>query len=352
MRYLSRTLFLDLALGLLMLGFAVIARGEVVTIRAGHFPNITHAQGVIGQANGWFEKALGENTKVDWKIFNAGPSAIEALFAGQLDITYIGPNPAINGYVKSKGEALRIIAGGASGGAGLVVRTDSGINTVKDFDGKKIASPQLGNTQDVALRAWLIENGFNLKEKGGTVQVIPLANPDQLTLFLRKEIDGAWTVEPWVTRLILEGNGRLFLDEREIWSGGKFVTTHLIVSTEFLKEHPDLVKKWIAAHVELTEWINKNPVEAKTLLNEEIKRETGKALPQNVLDESLKRLDITHDPIASSLFKSAKSAYELGFLGSEQPDLSNIYDLTLLNEVLSEKGLQPVKLDITKASSK
>jgi NitT/TauT family transport system substrate-binding protein len=352
MRYLSWTLFLDLALGVLFLSLALIARAEEVTIRAGHFPNITHAQGVIGQANGWFEKALGENTKVDWKIFNAGPSAIEALFAGQLDITYIGPNPAINGYVKSKGEALRIVAGGASGGAGLVVRKDSGINTVKDFDGKKIASPQLGNTQDVALRAWLIENGFSLKEKGGTVQVIPLANPDQLTLFLRKEIHGAWTVEPWVTRLILEGDGRLFLDEREIWPDGKFVTTHLIVSTEFLKEHPDLVKKWLAAHVELTEWINKNPVEAKTLLNEEIKRETGKALPQNVLDESLKRLDITYDPIASSLFKSAKSAYELGFLGSEQPDLSNIYDLTLLNEVLSEKGLQPVKLDITKASSK
>jgi len=350
MRYLSWTLFLDLALGVLFLSLALIARAEEVTIRAGHFPNITHAQGVIGQANGWFEKALGENTKVDWKIFNAGPSAIEALFAGQLDITYIGPNPAINGYVKSKGEALRIVAGGASGGAGLVVRTDSGINTVND--GKKIASPQLGNTQDVALRAWLIENGFNLKEKGGTVQVIPLANPDQLTLFLRKEIHGAWTVEPWVTRLILEGDGRLFLDEREIWPDGKFVTTHLIVSTKFLKEHPDLVKKWLAAHVELTEWININPVEAKTLLNEEIKRETGKALPQNVLDESLKRLDITYDPIASSLFKSAKSAYELGFLGSEQPDLSNIYDLTLLNEVLSEKGLQPVKLDITKASSK
>ncbi|HWP93885.1 MAG TPA: ABC transporter substrate-binding protein [Thermodesulfobacteriota bacterium] len=352
MRYPSWMLFLGLALGMLILSLALFARGEEVTIRAGHFPNITHAQGIIGQANGWFEKALGKNTKVDWKIFNAGPSAIEALFAGQLDITYIGPNPAINGYVKSKGEALRIIAGGASGGAGLVVRTDSGINTVKDFDGKKIASPQLGNTQDVALRAWLIENGFNLKEKGGTVQVIPLANPDQLTLFLRKEIDGAWTVEPWVTRLILEGNGRLFLDEREIWPDGKFVTTHLIVSTKFLKEHPDLVKKWLAAHVELTEWINKNPVEAKTLLNEEIKRETGKAIPQNVLDESLKRLDITYDPIASSLFKSAKSAYELGFLGSEQPDLSNIYDLTLLNEVLAEKGLQPVKHDITKASSK
>ncbi len=352
MRYLSWTLLADLVLGVLIFGLAIIARGQEITLRAGHFPNITHAQAVIGQANGWFEKGLGENTKIDWKIFNAGPSAIEALFAGQLDLTYIGPNPAINGYVKSKGEALRIIAGAASGGAGLVIRADSGINNVRDFDGRRIASPQLGNTQDVALRAWLNENGFKLKEKGGRVQVIPLANPDQLTLFLKKDIDGAWTVEPWVSRLILEGEGKLFLDERELWPNGQFVTTHLIVNTKFLKEHPDLVKKWIAAHVDLTEWINKNPEEAKAALNEEIKRETGKALPQKVLNESLKRIELTYDPIASSLFKSAKSAFDQGFLGSEQPDLSNIYDLTLLNEVLAERGLKRVKLEITKKEEK
>ncbi len=348
MKYLAWTLLADVAIGLLFLGLGAIAKEPKTTIRVGHFPNVTHAQGVIGQANGWFEKALGDDAKIEWKIFNAGPSAIEALFAEQLDLTYIGPNPAINGYVKSKGEALRIVSGATSGGAGLVVRADSGINTIKDFDGKKIASPQLGNTQDVALRGWLKDNGFKVKEKGGTVQVIPLANPDQLTLFIKKEIDGAWTVEPWVSRLILEGGGKLFLDEREIWPDGKFVTTHLIVSTKFLKEHPELVKKWIAAHVELTDWGNKNPEEAKKILNDEIKRETGKALPQNVLVDSLKRIDITYDPITSSLFKSARWAYEQGFLGRAQPDLSNIYDLTLLNEVLAEKGLQPVKLDITK----
>ena len=348
MKQLYSTFLTDLALGLLFLVVAAIAEDSNITIRVGHFPNITHAQGVIGQGNGWFENALGKEVKVDWKIFNAGPSVIEALFAGELDLAYIGPNPAINGYVKSKGEALRIISGAASGGAGLVVRADSGINNVRDFDGKKIASPQLGNTQDVALRGWLKDNGFKVKEKGGTVQVIPLANPDQLTLFLKKEIDGAWTVEPWVSRLILEGGGKLFLDEREIWPDGKFVTTHLIVSTRFLREHPDLVKEWIAAHVDLTDWINENPEEAKKILNEEIKRETGKALPQNVLVESLKRIDMTYDPISSSLFKSARWAYEQGFLGKEQPDLSNIYDLTLLNEVLTGKKLQPVKLEISK----
>lgn len=324
----------------------VIARDAQVTIRAGHFPNITHAQGVIGQANGWFEKALGKDVKVEWRVFNAGPSVIEALFAGQLDIAYIGPNPAINGYVKSKGEALRIVAGAASGGAGLVVRSDSGINTVRDFDGKKIASPQLGNTQDVVLRGWLKDNGYKVKEKGGTVQVIPIENPDQLTLFIKKEIDGAWTVEPWVSRLILEGNGRLFLDERDIWPGRRFVTAHLIVSTRFLKEHPDLVKKWIATHVELTNWINRNPEEAKRVLSNEIKMETGKAISENVLNESLKRIEFTYDPIPNSLFQSARWAFEQGFLGREQPDLSNIYDLTLLNEVLLEKGLKPIRIEI------
>jgi len=352
MKYVSRLLLVGSAIIFLGLGSTAIAADSQTTIRAGHFPNVTHAQGVIGQATGWFEKALGEKTEIDWKIFNAGSSAIEALFAGQLDLTYIGPNPAINGYVKSKGEALRIVAGAASGGAGLVVRADSGINTVKDFDGKKIASPQLGNTQDVALRAWLNQNGFKLKEKGGTVQVIPLANPDQLTLFLKKDIDAAWTVEPWVSRLVLEAGGKLFLDERDLWPNGNFVTTHLVVSSKFLKEHPDLVKKWIAAHVELTGWINKNPEQARTLLNEEIKRETGKALPENVLNESLKRIEITYDPIASSLFGSAKSAFDQGFLGSEQPDLSSIYDLTLLNEVLTEKKLKPVKLEVSKKKEK
>ncbi|MFB3922678.1 MAG: ABC transporter substrate-binding protein [Terriglobia bacterium] len=311
-------------------------------IRAGHFPNITHSQGVIGQANGWFEKALAPQARVDWKIFNAGPSAIEALFAGAIDLTYIGPNPAINGYVRSHGEALRIIAGATSGGAALVVRADSGIQKPEDFRGKKIASPQLGNTQDVALRGWLNAHGLRLREKGGDVQVIPIANPDQLTLFIKKEIDGAWAPEPWASRLIHEANGRLLLDERDLWPNGRFVTTHLIVSTKFLKEHRALVKKWVEAHVELTEWINKNLPEAKRVLNGEIKKETGKALPQRVLDDSLSRLLVTYDPVRSSLFTSARWAFEAGFLGRQRPDLSGIYDLSVLNEVLKEKGTTPI----------
>ncbi len=183
------------------------ASGNAVTIRVGYFPNITHAQAVIGIADGTFARALGEAVKIDAKVFNAGPSEIEAMFAGQLDLAYIGPNPAINGYVKSKGAALRIVAGAMSGGAVLVVRGDAGINSAADFRGKKIASPQLGNTQDVALRAWLMKQGFKLIEQGGDTQVIPTANPDILTLFLKKEIDAAWVPEPWGARLVREAGG-------------------------------------------------------------------------------------------------------------------------------------------------
>ncbi len=303
------------------------------TIRVGAFPNITHAQPMIGKANGWFEKAMGPNVKIQWTSFNAGPSAIEALFAGAIDMTYVGPNPAITGYVRSQGEALRVVAGTASGGASLIVRSDSGIHKPEDFHGKKIASPQLGNTQDV----------MKSQDKGGDVQVVPLANPDQLTLFLKKELDAAWAPEPWATRLIHEGNGRLFLDERDLWPQRQFVTTHLIVSTKFLREHADLVKNWIRAHVELTDWINTHQPEAKKLLNQQIQKETSKALAPAILDEAFGRLQVTYDPVRNSLLTSARSAYDAGFLGRQMPDLSNMYDLSLLNQVLAEKGKKAIQ---------
>ncbi len=222
----------------LIILLGALAAAETV-VRVGAFPNITHPQAMVGKNTAWFEKAMGPQVRIEWKSFNAGPSAIEALFAGAIDMTYIGPNPAISGYVRSNGEALRIVAGATSGGAALVVRSDSGIQKPEDFHGRKIASPQMGNTQDVALRAWLKANGMKTTDKGGDVQVIPLANPDQLTLFIKKELDGAWAPEPWATRLIQLGNGRLFLDERKLWPNGEFITAHLIVRTQFLKQHPD-----------------------------------------------------------------------------------------------------------------
>jgi NitT/TauT family transport system substrate-binding protein len=312
-------------------------------IRVGAFPNITHPQAMVGKSNGWFEKALGSNVKIEWKEFNAGPSAIEALYAGAIDMTYVGPNPTISGYVRSNGEALRVVAGACSGGAALVVRNDSGIRSNSDFHGKKIASPQVGNTQDVALRAWLKANGYKTRDKGGDVEVVPLANPDQLTLFAKNELDGAWAPEPWATRLIKEGNGHLFLDERTLWPNGQFVTTNLIVSTKFLKAHPDLVKTWLRAHVELTDWINGHLPEAKQVLNQQIQKDTGKALPSAVLDEAFSRMQVTYDPLRGALINSAKSAFDAGFLGRQMPDLSSLYDLSLLNQVLAEKGKKPVQ---------
>jgi NitT/TauT family transport system substrate-binding protein len=330
------------ALLIAVLYFVPALAAEEIKVRVGYFPNITHSQAVVGIANGAFQKEMGSNVKIDTKIFNAGPSVIEAMFAGVLDIAYIGPNPAVNGFIKSNGVALRIVAGATSGGAALVIRQDSGIAETEDFHGKKIASPQLGNTQDVSLRAWLKHNGMALLEKGGDVAVVPIKNPDQLTLFLTKQIDGAWTVEPWVSRLIKEGNGKLFLEEGTLWPNGEYVTAHIIVSKKFLDGHPDLVKKWLKAHVELTDWINEHLTEAKAVINQELKRLTGAALSEDVLDSSFSRLKVTFDPIKSSLFTSTQWAFEQGFLGEKAPDISGIYDLRILNEVLKEKGLKAI----------
>jgi NitT/TauT family transport system substrate-binding protein len=314
------------------------AQGPVNTIRVGAFPNITHAQAMVGKANGWFEKAMGPQVKIQWTSFNAGPSAIEALFAGAIDMTYVGPNPAINGYVRSNGEALRVVAGTASGGASLIVRNDSGINKPEDFHGKRVASPQFGNTQDVALRNWLRNHGMKTNDKGGDVQIVPMANPDQLTLFLKRDLDAAWAPEPWATRLVHEGNGRLLVDERTLWPNGQFVIGLLVVNTKFFKAHPDLVKNWIRAHVDLSDWINSHQTEAKKLLNQQIQAETGKALPSAVLDEAFSRMQVTYDPLHNALSTAAQQAFDNGFLGRQMPDLSRLYDLSLLNQVLAEKG--------------
>ena len=315
------------------------------TLRLGYFPNINHAQGVIGIGDGSFQKTLGDNVTLETFVFNAGPSAIESLLAGRLDASYIGPNPAINGYVVSDVQAVRVIAGATSAGASFVVRNDSGINSVQDLGGKKFASPQLGNTQDVALRKYLTDNGFNTVENGGNVTVLPIANADILTTFLKKEIAGAWVPEPWATRLVNEAGGKIFVDERDLWPPeGKFVTAHLIVSPEYLKENPDVIKRLLTAHVNETQWINEHKDEVPTVFNTELKKLTGQTIPEDVLTEALTRLEFTNDPIKLSLFQSANDAYDLGFLakGQERPNLSGIYDLALIDEVLSEKGLPTV----------
>ena len=315
---------------------------RAVTLRLGYFPNVTHAQPNVGLERGTYTQHLGANVKLEPKTFNAGPSVIEAMFAGAVDASYIGPNPAINGFVQSQGKEVRIIAGATSGGALFIVRPDRNLNQPSDFAGKKLASPQLGNTQDVALRAWLKSKGLKTREDGGNVQVLPTANPDILTLFQKGDIDGAWVPEPWATRLVQEAQGKVYLDERTLWPNADFVTTHLIVRPRFLNENPDVVEKLVRAHVEVTDYINANPAEAKTLLNRSIEKATNAALPVRVIDGAWENQKITYDPIASSLKKSAEDAHALGFL-DKNPDLSTIYDLTLLNKVLREKQQTEVK---------
>src|SRR5216117_135248 len=253
---------------------------EKTTIRFGHFPNITHAQGVIAhaltrQGKGWFEERLGPNVDIQWFTYNAGPSAMEAIFAGSLDVTYVGQGPALNAHFKSNGQEVRVIAGAANAGAALVVKSDSPIKTAADFRGKKIATPQLGNTQDVSCRAWLKAQGFNVTQTGGDVIVVPTNNPDQLALFQSGGVDAVWTVEPWVTRFERDAKARVFLEEKDT------ITTWLVSSVKFLRDRREFVKRIAAANVELTKWIQEHEAEAQKLLIAELKEETRAAFAPN-----------------------------------------------------------------------
>ena len=309
---------------------------EPVKLRVGYFSNITHAQALIGHANQWFDQNLEPQARIDWKIFNAGPSAVEALFANQLDIAYIGPSPAVNAYVKSEGEAVRIIAGASSGGAALLVRTGAGIKKIEDFHGKKIASPQLGNTQDVALRSWLLKNGLKLKEVGGDVQVLPVPNADQITLFLKNDIDASWSVEPWVSILENKKEAEVFLEESSLWEGGKYSTAVVLARAKFLEQHPELVKRFLETHVKITNWIHSNPAEAKAVFKKEFEKETGREFSQEILDAAWKRVEFSQEPFESTIRAQALAAYRVGFLKKE-PDLRFLFDTRLLKEVTSGK---------------
>ena len=310
-------------------------------LRIGYFPNINHAQAVIGVGNGDFQNTLG-GIKIESQVFNAGPAAIEALFANRIDVAYVGPNPAINGYLKSDGQGLKIIAGVSSGGAVFVVRNDSGITNVHDFAGKKFASPQLGNTQDVALRSYLLKNGYKTSENGGNVTILPATTADIVTMMSKKDIDGAWVPEPWGTILVKQANGKVFLDERDLWPNGKFTTALLVARTDYLQSHPDVIQKLLEAHVKETTWINNNKDESIKDFNIQLQKLTGKTIPNDVISEAFSRMEITYDPVKSSVSKSADDAFNLGFLGSKKPDLSNIFDLSILNKVLQEQNLSAI----------
>ncbi|WP_229071461.1 ABC transporter substrate-binding protein [Actinoplanes sp. DH11] len=321
------------------------ATAEAKKINLGYFPNITHAPALVGVNKGLFAEALGSGTELSTKTFNAGPAAIEALLSGAIDATYIGPNPAINGWSTSKGTALKIIAGSTSGGAGLVVR--DGINAPADLKGKKIATPQLGNTQDVALRAWLKENGLAADTNGGgDVSVLPQDNATAVQAFAQGTIDGAWVPEPNFSKLILESKAKVLVDEKTLWPNQEFVTTHLIVSQKFLTEYPGTVKKLLQGHVASVKYVNADNAEAQKAANAQIEALTGKPLKDEILAAAFKNLKFTHDPVASSLYTSAKHAEDVGLL--KPVDLNGIYDLGPLNELLKADG-QPEVSDAAAA---
>ena len=318
-----KTIFLSaLSIAFLFPGRAEAAENAV--LRVGHFPNITHAQALVAhnlsrQGKGWFEERLGPGTKIEWFVYNAGPSAMEAVFAHSIDLTYVGPGPALNAYTKSNGAEIRLIAGAANGGAALVVQPDQNLKTPAGFRGKKIATPQLGNTQDIACRAWLMGGGLKITQLGGDAQVLPTQNPDQLALFQQKRVDAVWTIEPWVSRLERESGGKILIDERDV------ATTVLVSSVKFLAEKRELAKKFAQAHAELTEWMVKNPEEARKLIQAELREETKSEMAPELIEQSWKRIVFTSETPRVAVESFMQSSLKTGFIKTA-PDLSKLFE--------------------------
>ena len=313
--------------------------GTAPELRLGYFANLTHAAALIGVNEGYIADELG-GTKLTTQVFNAGPDEVEALFAGAIDAAYIGPSPTINAYGQSQGDAVRIIAGAASGGAQLVVR--EGIDSPEDLEGTTLATPQLGNTQDVALRTWLTEEGLeNSIEGGGDVTVAPTPNADTLNLFQSGDLDGAWLPEPWASRLVVEAGAHVLVDEADLWPDGEFTTTHLIVRTEFLEEYPETVAALLRGHVAAVQFATDDATAAKESVNAGLEAAGSSALAPEIIDRAWENLTVTYDPIASALEQSAQDGFDAGTTET-LVDLAGIYDLRPLNAVLEDLGLDPV----------
>lgn len=300
-------------------------------LRLGYFPNITHAAALVGVRDGIFARHLGA-TRLETFTFNAGPAAIEALLSGSLDAAYVGPNPAINAFVKSRGEAVRIVAGATSGGAFLIVRPE--ISGAADLRGQSVASPQLGGTQDVALRSWLTTQGLKTDTSGGgDVSVVPQENAQTLERFRDGKLAGAWVPEPWASRLVLEGGGKVLVDERDLWPGKQYTTTVLLVRSDFLKQHPDRVEALLRGHLEATTWLNQNPEPARDKVNAAIEALVGKPIGKPTMDRAFPSLTFTTDPQMASLSKSAADAEALGLLKLAGVDLAKLYDPAVLHKI-------------------
>jgi NitT/TauT family transport system substrate-binding protein len=319
---------------------AATHRQSSVTLKLGYFDNVTHAPALVGLEGGIFAKKLGKNVDLQTSIFNAGPAAVEALFSGAIDIAYVGPNPAVNAFAQSQGQASRIVSGAASGGAFLVVKPD--IKKAADLKGKTIATPQLGNTQDVALRTWLKSKGLKTDTSGGgDVSIRPQDNAVTLQTFQQGQIDGAWVPEPYATRLVNEAGGKILLNEADLWPKGQFATTVVIASKSFLDDHPDIVKKFLAGNVAAIDYIHTNRADAEKLVAQKILKDTTKPIAANLVTASFDHITFTADPVASSINKDVKNAEAVGVLKST--NIKGIFDLKLLNQVLKADKQSAVK---------
>ena len=295
-------------------------------IRIAYFPNIGHAIPIVGMEKGFFETSMGNTTKIETRVFDSGPQAIESLFANSIDLAYVGPGPAINGFLNSENHNVKILAGAASGGASFIVHPESEIKfSETDFAGKKIAAPQIGNTQDVSLRHYLSENGLKTADKGGSVIVYNIPNPDIYTLFVKGDIDGAWVAEPWATILETELNGKRLFHEEELWPNQEFASVLLIGNADFVEKNPELITNLLESHHETAIWINQNPTETRIIFNDFLNSHLGQSLPDDVVDVALSNLVITDDPLPDSIHSFAEKADALGYLGRNGYDLSGIF---------------------------
>jgi NitT/TauT family transport system substrate-binding protein len=305
-------------------------------IRIAYFPNIGHAIPIVGIEKGFFEKSIGNQTKIETRVFDSGPQAIEALFANSIDVAYVGPGPAINGFLNSENHNIKILAGAASGGASFIVHPNSEINSVSDFAGKKIAAPQIGNTQDVSLRHYLSENGLKPAEKGGSVIVYNISNPDIYILFVKGEIDGAWVSEPWATILETELGGKRLFHEEELWPNNEFASVLLIGNVDYIEKNPTIISNFLNSHHDTVIWINQHPIETRNVFNDFLNSYLGQSLSDEVVDIALSNLVITADPLPNSIFSFAERADALGYLGRNGYDLSEIFLFFDINSIVEE----------------
>ena len=269
-------------------------------IRVAFFPNIGHIIPIVGLENGIFVDVLNQTT-IDTKLFDSGPQAIESLFADSIDIAYVGPGPAVNGFLKSENHNIVILSGAASGGASFVVHPDSDIKSVDDFAGKRIAAPQIANTQDVSLRHYLAEHGFATAERGGSVYVLNVPNPEIYTLFTKGDIDAAWVPEPWATIFVQELGGKRLFYEEELWNNNQFSSVLLVARADYVEEHQEIISRWLDAHDKTVYWINLHQDESGLIFNNFMQKELGKSFSDTVVKEALTNIEITSDPVSESI---------------------------------------------------